>query len=79
MKLRILALALGLAFPGCGAAGIAADSIYFQLAFALDRVKAMAAEHPKCNDKEPFASLLKGDLKSTLAGGEHAIAETSLT
>jgi phosphoglycolate phosphatase-like HAD superfamily hydrolase len=53
----------------------AEQPMYFQLAFALDRVKALAQEHPEWNDKEPFASLLKGDLKGALAGGEHAIAE----
>lgn len=49
--------------------------IYFQLAFALDRVKALAPAHPEWKEKEPFASLLKGDLKGALAGGEHAIVE----
>jgi phosphoglycolate phosphatase-like HAD superfamily hydrolase len=49
--------------------------LYFQLAFALDRVKALAPEHPEWKSEEPFASLLKGDLKRALAGGEHAIAE----
>jgi phosphoserine phosphatase len=49
--------------------------MYFQLAFALDRVKALAPKHPEWKDKEPFASLLKGDLKGALAGGERAIAE----
>ncbi len=47
--------------------------IYFQLAFALDRVKVLAPQHPEWKDKEPFASLLKGDLKGALAGGEPAI------
>ncbi|MCC6510200.1 MAG: haloacid dehalogenase-like hydrolase, partial [Pirellulaceae bacterium] len=46
-----------------------------QLYFALDRVKALAPQHPEWKDKEPFASLLKGDLKAALAGGEHAIME----
>ena len=41
-----------------------------QLFFALDRVKALAPQHPEWKDKEPFASLLKGDLKGALAGGE---------
>ena len=49
--------------------------MYFQLLFALDRVKALAPQHPEWKDKEPFASLLKGDVKSALAGGEPAIAE----
>jgi hypothetical protein len=46
-----------------------------QLYFALDRVKALAPQHPEWKDKEPFASLLKGDIKSALAGGEHALME----
>lgn len=53
----------------------AEQPIYFQLAFALDRVKALAPMHPEWNDKEPFASLLKGDVKGALAGGEAAIFE----
>ena len=46
-----------------------------QLYFALDRVKALSSKHPKWKTKEPFASLLKGDLKTALAGGDHAILE----
>jgi len=53
----------------------AEQPMYFQLAFALDRVKALAPKHAEWKDKEPFASLLKGDLKGALAGGEKAIAE----
>jgi len=48
---------------------------YFQLLFALDRVKELAPNHPEWKTKEPFASLLKGDLKGALAGGEHSIIE----
>jgi hypothetical protein len=46
-----------------------------QLYFALDRVSALAPQHPEWKTKEPFASLLKGDLKTALAGGEKAILE----
>jgi phosphoglycolate phosphatase-like HAD superfamily hydrolase len=53
----------------------AEQPMYFQLAFALDRVKALAPLHPEWKDKEPFASLLRGDLKGALAGGEPAIFE----
>jgi hypothetical protein len=53
----------------------AEQPMYFQLLFALDRVKAMAPQHPEWKDKEPFASLLKGDVKGALAGGEKAILE----
>lgn len=49
--------------------------MYFQFLFALDRVKALAPNHPEWKDKEPFASLLKGDLKGALAGGERAMLE----
>jgi len=46
-----------------------------QFYFALDRVKALAPQHPEWKTKEPFASLLKGDLKTALAGGDHALLE----
>jgi phosphoglycolate phosphatase-like HAD superfamily hydrolase len=51
----------------------AEQPMYFQLLFALDRVKALAPKHPEWKTEEPFASLLKGDLKGALAGGEPAI------
>jgi phosphoserine phosphatase len=53
----------------------AEQPMYFQLIFAIDRVKALAPQHPEWKSKEPFASLLKGDVKKALAGGEKAIAE----
>ncbi len=53
----------------------AEQPMYFQLLFALDRVKALAPQHPEWKDKEPFASLLKGDVKGALAGGERAMVE----
>jgi hypothetical protein len=53
----------------------AEQPIYFQFAFALDRVKVLAPQHPEWQTTEPFASLLKGDLKSALAGGEKAMVE----
>ena len=46
-----------------------------QLAFALDRIKALAPAHPEWQTTEPYASLLKGDLNGALAGGEHALVE----
>jgi haloacid dehalogenase-like hydrolase len=53
----------------------AEQPLYFQLLFALDRIKALAPRHPEWKTKEPFASLLKGDVNKALAGGEKAIAE----
>src|SRR5262245_45318202 len=49
--------------------------MYFQFLFALDRVKEMAPRHPAWKEKEPFASLLKGNVRAALAGGEKSIAE----
>jgi hypothetical protein len=53
----------------------AEQPMYFQFLFALDRVKALAPEHPEWKTKEPFASLLKGDVKGALSGGERAMLE----
>ena len=53
----------------------AEQPMYFQLAFALDRTKALAPQHPEWKTKEPFASLLKGDLKGALAGGNRSLME----
>jgi hypothetical protein len=41
----------------------AEQPMYVQVLFALERVKALAPQHPEWRDKEPFASLLKGDVK----------------
>jgi phosphoserine phosphatase len=49
--------------------------VYFQLLFALDRVKELAPQHPEWKDKEPFASLVEGDVKSALAGSDKALLE----
>lgn len=49
--------------------------MYFQLFFAIHRVGVLAPQHPEWKDKEPFASLLKGDVKNAMAGGEQAVME----
>jgi len=49
-----------------------------QLYFVLDRVKALAPQHPEWKTKEPFASILKGDYKTALAGGDHALLELAV-
>jgi hypothetical protein len=49
--------------------------MYNQLAFAIDRVKALAGKHPEWKLKEPFKGILDGDLKAALAGGEKAALE----
>jgi phosphoglycolate phosphatase-like HAD superfamily hydrolase len=51
---------------------------YFQLFFILDRVKQLAPQHPEWATKEPFASVLKGDVKAALHGGEKALLEMGM-
>ena len=48
---------------------------YFQLAFALDRIKELAPKHPEWKDKQPFKGVLEGDLKAVMAGGHKSLAE----
>ena len=51
----------------------AEQPMYVQMFFIFDRVKALAPLHPDWKTTEPFASVLRGDVKAALAGGEHAI------
>jgi len=48
---------------------------YFQLLFAMDRVKAMAGDHPEWATTQPFQAVLEDDLEALSAGGKHALAE----
>lgn len=48
---------------------------YFQLLFAIGRVKALAPSHPEWKVQEPFKSILADDMKGLLAGGEPAMAK----
>jgi len=49
--------------------------MYFQLAFALDRVRALAPRHPEWKDQQPFKAALEGDMKALAAAGEHGLLE----
>lgn len=53
----------------------AEQPMYFQALFAFDRVKELAPKHPEWKTQEPFASVLRGDLKGALAGGEKALLQ----
>ena len=48
---------------------------YFQVAFALDRVKALAPQHPEWQEQEPFRAVLDGDIAGALKGGMKAILD----
>ncbi len=49
--------------------------MYFQLAFAVDRVKALAPGHPEWKEEQPFEAVLEGDMKALAAGGHKAILQ----
>lgn len=53
----------------------AEQPIYFQFLFAMDRVKALAPQHPEWKTQEPFKSVLAGDMKGLLASGEKGVQE----
>lgn len=53
----------------------AEQPLYFQLAFAIDRIKYLAPNHPEWKTQEPYASILKGDTKKALSGGKKALLE----
>jgi len=46
-----------------------------QLFFVIDRVKALAPQHPEWKTQEPYASMLKGDTKGVMASGERGLME----
>jgi hypothetical protein len=49
--------------------------MYTQLAFALDRVKKLAPQHPAWKDKQPFKAVLDKDMKTLAAAGEKGLVE----
>jgi phosphoglycolate phosphatase-like HAD superfamily hydrolase len=53
--------------------------LYFQLEFAIDRIKLQAAAHPEWKTQEPFASLIEGDIPRALARGEQDIMDALTT
>jgi phosphoserine phosphatase len=48
---------------------------YFQLVFALDRVKELADEHPEWKETQPFKAVLENDMDALLASGKHGLLE----
>jgi phosphoglycolate phosphatase-like HAD superfamily hydrolase len=49
--------------------------LYFELAFALDRVKMLVATHPAWKEQEPYKSILAGETKSLVHAGEKAFVD----
>ena len=48
---------------------------YFQLFFAIDRIKALAPEHPEWKTTQPYQSVLENDMKTLMSYGEHGLLE----
>jgi phosphoserine phosphatase len=47
--------------------------VYTQVAFAFDRVKQMAPQHPEWKTQQPFKGILEGDMKAVAATGEKGL------
>ena len=48
---------------------------YFQLLFAMDRIKALAPDHPEWKTQQPFKAVLEDDMKELANHGTHGILE----
>ncbi len=46
---------------------------YFQLFFAIDRIKALASEHPEWKTTQPYQSVLEDDMSKLMSYGEHGL------
>jgi phosphoglycolate phosphatase-like HAD superfamily hydrolase len=53
----------------------AEQPVYFQVAFAFDRIKALAPQHPEWKDAEPYKTVLKGDEKALSALDEKSLLQ----
>jgi phosphoglycolate phosphatase-like HAD superfamily hydrolase len=49
--------------------------VYFQFAFAMDRIKALAPQHPEWKEKQPFKAVLDNDLTTLARAGERGFME----
>ena len=49
--------------------------VYFQLLFAMDRVKALASKHPEWKTTQPFKAVLENDMDALADAGEKGLLE----
>ena len=49
--------------------------VYVEVAFAIDRVKALAPQHPEWKTLDPFKSVSAGDMAGLVASGEKGMFE----
>ena len=48
---------------------------YFQLLFAIDRIKVLASQHPEWKTQQPFKAVLENDIKALAASGEKGLIQ----
>lgn len=53
----------------------AEQPMYFQLYFAIDRIKALAPEHPEWSTEQPFKAVLEDDMEALMASGERGLLQ----
>ncbi|MBJ2123911.1 HAD family phosphatase [Flavobacterium sp. IB48] len=53
--------------------------IYFQFFFAVDRIKAMAKDHPEWKDKQPYKALLENNMGDLMKQGEKGLMQIVMT
>jgi phosphoserine phosphatase len=49
--------------------------MYFQLFFAIDRVREMADQHPEWANEQPFKAVLENDMQALAESGEHGLMQ----
>ena len=49
--------------------------VYFQLLFAIDRVRELAPQHPEWKTTQPFKAVIDNDMKALAESGEHGLLE----
>ena len=47
--------------------------VYFQLAFAFDRIRALAGQNPEWKTQQPYKAVLEGDMQALAASGEKGL------
>jgi phosphoglycolate phosphatase-like HAD superfamily hydrolase len=57
----------------------AEQPIYFQFQFGIDRVKALAPQHPEWKERAPFKFVIAGDMKALLADQKSMMALMALS
>jgi phosphoglycolate phosphatase-like HAD superfamily hydrolase len=49
--------------------------VYVQIAFAIDRIKALAPQNPQWKTQQPFKAVLENDIPTIKAGGQKGLFE----